>query len=193
MKSKNTPNIDYLTRIDKLLVWKIDNTTLVVPRNNLTKEVNLRINFRLILVRHADKIIRMGDLGISPEGHDKGQKLGLNISKLLGGEQAALWCSTAKRAVETAECIKAVIPTLAGPESMEVLWCDNDHVFRPYAIRDAVLEFKGSNLIVVSHLRCVELLPTRIFGLPSNNAGCAEGVVIEGNRQYSITWRTPVL
>ena len=93
------------------------------------------------------------------------------------GGQVVIWTSSANRAKETAQIIKQEMQ-LAEMIIHEKLWSDNQHRQDFDWLQKELDNFTEGNLVIVSHLEYVRQFPERL-GFNRNNAGYAEGVLIE--------------
>lgn len=137
-------------------------------------------NTKIFLVRHAD-YDGNGPV-LSDYGKQQSLELANKIKASLNGDTGTvtIWTSSANRAKETAQIIKQEMQ-LAEMIVEEKLWSDNRHPYDFDWLEEQLDEFKGDNLIIVSHLEYVRQFPGTI-GFHENNAGYAGGVMIHNNK-----------
>lgn len=138
---------------------------------------------KLFLVRHAAYIHGGSDPVISRQGERQALLLALKIKGHLEEGSVTIWSSSAKRAEGTAQIIKQQMQLgMQLTEMMieEKLWSDNSHKHDFDWLEEKIKNFKGDNLIIVSHLEYVQDFPGHL-GFRYNHAGYAQGVVITGN------------
>ena len=135
---------------------------------------------KLFLVRHAAYAGGGADPVLSDSGKRQALQLGQKIKVVLSSGDVTIWSSSANRAEETANIIQQEMQ-LAEMVVEEKLWSDNQHQHDFDWLKSKLDSFEGDNLIIVSHLEYVRQFPARL-GFPYNNAGYAEGVLIENDQ-----------
>lgn len=132
---------------------------------------------KLFLVRHADYSGNVPDPSLSEWGKKQSAELGQKIKSQLIEGDVTIWTSSAARASETAQLIKQELQ-LAEMQIFEKLWSDNRHRQDFEWLKGMLDEFERDNLLIVSHLEYVRDFP-RCLGLRGNEAGYAQGIVVE--------------
>lgn len=119
---------------------------------------------------------------LSEDGKKQALLLAKSITENLNGiTEVTIWTSTAKRASQTAQIIKQEMQ-LAAYEEHEKLWSDNHHKDDFFWLGEKLNAFNGDILIIISHLEYVRQFPNFWKGFNLNEAGYAEGVLIEDGR-----------
>lgn len=139
---------------------------------------------KILLLRHAKKESGSGDISLSLEGQIQARILAKKILSELRGKNVTIWTSSANRAVETSTIIKEEIEkevSITELISLPELWSDNDHSYSFRWLKEKINLFTGENLVIISHLEYVREFP-EILGFRENNAGYAQGVMIENGK-----------
>lgn len=140
----------------------------------------------IFLLRHASYSGGGRNPGLSEDGKRESLELAQKIkSNLNGNGEIIIWSSPANRAKETAEIIQQEMQ-LAELVIHEELWSDNWHQEDFDWLKNAIDEFDGETLIIISHLEYVRGFPSKM-GFDHNNAGYAQGVKIE-NDECVMIW-----
>lgn len=118
---------------------------------------------KLFLVRHGQYDNGRGhDPELSSVGRQEVKISAGRIDKILNGEPASIWSSTAARATMTANVLSANlnIDTL-DIDYFKELWADNhpDHKYQPVWLMEQLRAFEGDNLIIVTHMEYVDYIP----------------------------------
>jgi phosphohistidine phosphatase SixA len=137
---------------------------------------------RIFLLRHARKESGSGDLGLSLAGKKQAENLAQKLKNEIGdSENVLILTSSACRARETADIINSVLLSEFGTQELiseEKLWSDASHPYDFDWLKGEISNFKGDNLVIVSHLEYVNQFPY-MLGYPENDASYAEGVMIK--------------
>ena len=147
------------------------------PSEDKTKIMNL--NFKLILVRHADYSGNSEDPEISSNGILKAKELANKVKQEVGNGDVIIWTSSAKRAQGTTQAMKEELQLVNEVKVLEKLWSDDKHKEDYHWLLNELqsLKFDGT-LIIVSHLEYVRVFPMYL-GLTCNKSGYTEGVIID--------------
>jgi broad specificity phosphatase PhoE len=135
---------------------------------------------KLYLLRHAAHIEdSVTNPSLSGYGREQSVHLGQKIVSDLAGDEVIVWSSPAARAIQTAEIIKKQLCSACEKMvAVEKLWHDAHHRADLGWLKIELENFKGKNLIIVSHMLYVQHFP-RLLGFEQNHSNYAQGVLIE--------------